>query len=274
MRDFAFGAFIGRARDNRVVDVSSKRNVFFGFVVFESAQKPWSATAREATTSLPRGTGWACSAPMTSGSWTTRSGTTPGPGIHVEDSPDNLIKGNRFSHNRPGILLEADRNRVRRNRFARNGAGLLVNGSRNVVARNRLSQDGLGIGIEKGRRNLVARNVVIDARGRGISLGLDFADGTSIGGVDNIVRRNVVRGSGGDGFLVNKKGSSLLKRNLASGAEGDGFHIESRSTRLTKNRAPRNAAIGIEAVQGVIDGGGNRANGNGGPRQCVNVRCH
>ena len=83
----------------------------------------------------------------------------------------------------------------------------------------------------------------------------------------------MVRGSAGDAFLVNKKGSSLLKRNLASGAKDDGFHIESRSTKLAKNRATRNAAIGIEAVRGVIDGGGNRANGNGGPRQCVNVKC-
>ncbi len=162
---------------------------------------------------------------------------------------------------------------MRGNRFDRNDAGVLVNGSQNVVERNRLARDGHGIGIEKGRHNLVERNVVVDPRGRGISLGLDFADGTSIGGVDNIVRRNVVRGSAGDAFLVNKKGSSLLKRNLASGAKADGFHIESRSTTLTKNRAPRNAAIGIEAVHGVIDGGGNRANGNGGSRQCVSVRC-
>jgi hypothetical protein len=34
-----------------------------------------------------------------------------------------------------------------------------------------------------------------------------------------------------------------------------------------------NDALGIEAVFGVIDGGGNLASGNGDPRQCVNVRC-
>ena len=31
--------------------------------------------------------------------------------------------------------------------------------------------------------------------------------------------------------------------------------------------------LGIEAVFGVIDGGGNRARGNGDPRQCVNIFC-
>ena len=192
----------------------------------------------------------------------------PGPGIHVEDSPDNLIKGNRFSHSaRNPDEAEPQRGARQPLRSKRGGVSSARQPKRGRPQPPRPRR--AGIGIDKGRHNLVARNVVIDARGRGISLGVDFADGTSIGGVDNIVRRNVVRGSGGDGFLVNKKGSSLLKRNVASGAKDDGFHIESRSTRLTKNRATRNAAIGIEAVQGVIDGGGNRANGNGDPRQCV-----
>ena len=145
-------------------------------------------------------------------------------------------------------------------------------GSRNVLARNHFSRDGSGIGIEKGRHNLVARNVVVDARGRGILLGIDFPDG-SIGGVDNIVRRNVVKRSGGDGFLVNKKGTSVLRRNVAIGANDDGFDIESRSTTLANNRATHNAALGIQAVRGVIDGGGNVARHNGDRRQCVHIAC-
>jgi hypothetical protein len=35
----------------------------------------------------------------------------------------------------------------------------------------------------------------------------------------------------------------------------------------------RNGVLGIEAVAGVIDGGGNRAFGNGDPRQCLIVVC-
>ena len=142
-----------------------------------------------------------------------------------------------------------------------------------MLIRNHLSRDGSGIGIEKARHNLVARNVVVDPRHRGISLGLDFADGSSIGGVDNIVRRNVVRGSGGDGFLVNAKGTSVLRRNVASGAKDDGFAVESRSTRLAKNRATHNADLGIQAVRGVIDGGGNVARHNGDRRQCTHIAC-
>jgi hypothetical protein len=31
--------------------------------------------------------------------------------------------------------------------------------------------------------------------------------------------------------------------------------------------------LGIEAVRGVIDGGGNKASGNGDLRQCTNIVC-
>jgi len=31
--------------------------------------------------------------------------------------------------------------------------------------------------------------------------------------------------------------------------------------------------VGIEAVPGVTDGGGNRAHGNGNAAQCLNVAC-
>ena len=84
----------------------------------------------------------------------------------------------------------------------------------------------------------------------------------------------MVKRSGGDGFLVNHKGTYVLKRNVASAAKEDGFDVESRSTKLAKNRATDNRDLGIDAVKGVIDGGGNRASGNGDRRQCVHVKCH
>jgi hypothetical protein len=74
--------------------------------------------------------------------------------------------------------------------------------------------------------------------------------------------------------LVNKKDDhSLLRRNLAVGAGDDGFDVRSRTTKLTGNRALRNAGLGIEAISGVTDGGGNIARGNGDPAQCTNVAC-
>ena len=162
---------------------------------------------------------------------------------------------------------------MRRNRFARNDGGADIGGSHNVIARNHFSRDGSGIAIAKGRRNLVARNVVIDPRSRGISLGLDFADGTSIRAVDNIVRRNEVSGSGGDAFLVNAGPQPPEAQRRQPGEGEDGFDVESRSTKLTKNRATRNADLGISAVKGVTDGGGNVARKNRDRRQCRHIAC-
>jgi hypothetical protein len=51
------------------------------------------------------------------------------------------------------------------------------------------------------------------------------------------------------------------------------FSIRSKTTTLIDNRAVRNAKLGINAVLGVIDGGGNKAHGNGNPAQCTNITC-
>ena len=259
VRDFAFGPFIGRARDSRIVDVSSKRNSFFGFVVSESAR----SLIRDSSGSrnpAPDGDGLGIFASHDIRVVDNSFKHNAQPGIHVAfGSNDNVIAGNLISDSGPGISIEkADRNRVRRNRFVGNSAGVIVApGSHNVIARNHLSGDGDGIAIEKGRHNVVKRNLVVGARGDGIYLGLDAPP---IGGVDNVVRRNEVRGSGDDGFDVRKKDKhSVLTRNLAVGSGDDGFDIDSHSTRLARNRATRNDDLGIAVRRGAIDGGGNRA---------------
>jgi parallel beta-helix repeat protein len=192
----------------------------------------------------------------------------------VFESPNNLIKGNRFSRNGgEGLLIESsERNRISRNRLVRNGAGITLGpGSHNVIKRNHVFSGRDGIRIEKGHDNLVADNVVSHARRAGIRLGIPHP---FLGGAHNTVRGNLVKGSRVDGFLVNKKDShSLLKGNTARGAGDDGFDIQSRTTNLARNRARRNGDLGIAAVFGDIDGGGNQASGNGDPRQCINIAC-
>jgi parallel beta-helix repeat protein len=90
----------------------------------------------------------------------------------------------------------------------------------------------------------------------------------------NLVRGNHIRGAGKDGVLVDANARhTLLKGNRASGAKDDGFDVKSRTTKLTGNRAVRNHDLGIHAVRGVIDGGGNVAHGNGDRRQCTHVAC-
>jgi parallel beta-helix repeat protein len=271
-REFGVGVLVSRARDSRVVDISSSKNVFFGALVLESSR----AVIRDSSLSnniAPEGDGLGLFFGSDHIKIVDNSiQHNPGPGIHVDDSANNLIKGNRLSGNGPAILVEANRNEMRENRISRGGGIVVGPGNRNVIARNHVSRAQESISAT-GRENLIARNVVVDARGRGISLGVDFADGPDLGGVDNIVRRNEVRGSGGDAFLINHKGSYVLKRNVARGAKDDGFDVESRSTRLTKNRATHNADLGIQAVRGVTNGGGNVGRHNGDRRQCTNIAC-
>jgi parallel beta-helix repeat protein len=271
VREFLTGVFVGKARQNRVLNVSSSRNQFFGFVIAESTRSVVRGSSGNRNPG-PDGDGIAVF-----GSRHVRilgnSFRRNELGMHVEASSDILIKGNVFSRNSgPGILMEADRNQVRRNRFVRNPSAIIVApGNRNVIVRNRITRGGEGVAIEKGRGNLVAHNVIVRARRAGIRLGVEKPP---IGGVNTVVRRNLVSGSGGDGYLVARSDRrSLLRGNIARGAGDDGFDVESRSTKLTGNRAVRNADLGIEAVPGVIDGGGNRAGGNGNPLQCTNVFC-
>jgi hypothetical protein len=42
---------------------------------------------------------------------------------------------------------------------------------------------------------------------------------------------------------------------------------------VTHNIASHNHDLGISAVPDVIDGGGNRAAGNGNPAQCTSIAC-
>jgi len=78
----------------------------------------------------------------------------------------------------------------------------------------------------------------------------------------------------GDGIFV-EAGSdrTVLRRNLASLNGDDGIQVDDPDTLLVGNTANDNDDLGIEAVAGVTDGGGNTASGNGNPAQCINVHC-
>ena len=60
---------------------------------------------------------------------------------------------------------------------------------------------------------------------------------------------------------------------MVVGALDDGIDVDAPGTVVRSNTANDNGDLGIEAVDGVIDGGGNRASGNANPLQCFNVVC-
>jgi parallel beta-helix repeat protein len=272
VRDFASGVFIGRARHNRVLNVSSSSNQFFGFVIAESARSLVRGSSGDDNPG-PDGDGIGIFASrhlrILNNSFRRND-----LGMHVDHSTDITIEGNRLARNaHMGILIEADRNEVRGNHCARNRDHCIVvaPGNRNLIVGNRASRDNAGIAIDKGRGNVVARNVVLHARRDGIRLG--WVD-PPIGGIETVVRGNVVSDSRRDAFVVSPHDRhSVLRGNLAIAAGDDGFDIGSPVAELSRNRALRNADLGIEAVPGVSDAGGNTARHNRDPRQCTHVRC-
>jgi hypothetical protein len=177
------------------------------------------------------------------------------------------------------MLMNGDENTVDRNVFLRSGIGF--GGNRNRVTRNVVldvpacDEEGCGsaLQVEEGSDNVISRNVVGRAP-TGIAV---EAYGPSTDGT--VVSRNVVDSAYGDGIsvdVVHPGGAvtdTLIERNVVTRAGDDGIDVGGTSTTLTGNRAFDNSDLGIEAVDGVTDGGGNKAAGNGNPLQCTNVRC-
>ena len=275
LRQFGGGVNFGEVDHNRLLDISASKNADVGIQLFGCSRSVVRNSSGIGSTSRQNGTGlglFGChDCRVLRNSVRNNAGHH---GLVLVDSNDSLVRGNRVSGNGgEGVILEGgERNKFTRNRVVRNDGGITLGpGSHNVITRNHVSRGRDGIRIEKGHDNLVADNVVSHARRAGIRLGIPHP---FLGGAHNTVRGNLVKGSRVDGFLVTRKdNNSLLKGNTARGAGDDGFDIQSQTAKLTKNLARRNGDLGIAAVLGVIDGGGNRASGNGDPRQCTHIVC-
>src|SRR5215217_6314362 len=268
-----FGTLMGRARHNRVLGVSSTRNQFTGIGIFSQVRSLVRNSSGNGSLDREGGMGLALGDSHHVRILNNSFRHNAHVGMETFESDHYLIQGNLFSRNdEEAILMGGRDNRVRRNRLVRNGGGMSLSGRGNVVAHNRISRGRDGIRVEKGRGTLVADNLIVETRRWGITLGIHEP---FIGGAHNVVRGNIVRRSRVDGIVVVKKEhNSLLADNIVIGSGDDGFDVDSRTTTVTSNRATRNAGLGIEAVFGVIDGGANRASGNGDPRQCLNIICH
>jgi hypothetical protein len=116
---------------------------------------------------------------------------------------------------------------------------------------------------------VIARNTVTGCQDDGIKVAPFAASsgGTSSDGAS--VRRNLVTGSTPFGINVDDPGSRVWC-NTANG-NGEGIRLLRSGDLVDENTANNNTGIGINAVEGTIDGGGNEATGNG--TNCVNVAC-
>src|SRR5918994_46124 len=176
------------------------------------------------------------------------------------------------------ILFKSSRNTVIGNSARANGlqldqGGISLNRSHhNLIEGNALRRNGdLGVFMEISDNNRIRKNRMFGHPEGGVIV---ITKLTGHGAVGNVVRRNYVRGARSSGIAVdNRPKRTLIRRNRVVGSRRHGIIVGSSSTKLTENRALRNGDLGITAVKGVTDGGGNIARHNGDPRQCVNVKC-
>jgi len=222
----------------------------------------------------------------------------------IADGGDGILllgpaSDNRIRHNRivrmqgAGIVVEtADfapgaptGNEIAHNALAQTGDGIILfeavdtevtrNSVRGAGSFGDPTTAGFGILLDGVSDSLVSRNLVVGSRGPAISVGAAPDENpSSIAPTGNVVSRNNSSGNDGDGIrVVAVAQDTLLVRNAADRNGADGIHVQSPATTISRNTANHNANLGIEAVPGVVDGGKNKARGNGNPAQCTNVVC-
>jgi parallel beta-helix repeat protein len=176
-------------------------------------------------------------------------------GLYVIGGHHGEIVGNSVVGGLQGMYLGfSDDNLIRRNRFVRNEwFGLRV--------------------IEEADRNLIERNTITRAGGDGIAVA-PRPESRFEPSRGNVLRANRITRSEGDGIFLDAFGAgTILDRNWTLRNLDDGIDVEDPTATLTGNLAYANRDRGIEAVAGVIDGGGNEAWRNGNRAQCLNVAC-
>jgi hypothetical protein len=275
VREFAIGVAVasevGKTRHNRVLDISSSKNHFFGIGIFSAAR----SVVRNSSGSSnppPEGDGMGLFGAHHVRILHSSFRHNALPGIHLADSSHNLIKGT-CSHAMPpescwntpiaiGCDATASFETVPPSSLPRHGKR---DRPKPHLERRGRHRDREGTP-QPGRPQRHCR----PSQGRGLPRTRSTFDRRPRQRCPPKLRQGKRRGrvpdQGGDRH-------SRLKRNIAKRAGDDGFDIESRSTKLTRNEARRNGDLGVEAVRGVVDGGGNKASGNGDLRQCANIVC-
>jgi hypothetical protein len=224
-----------------------------------------------------------------------RSSIDGGVSIHVglslalEGSDDNVLRDSQVGGEAGITIFDSARNRLRGNAFHNRSESITLGDARaTFIADNSFS---FGFAVPSIRALSADASVIVRNQIRG---GICFVDGDgnqierndvqgSIlasqaaieirGGHANLVRANSILG-GETGVAVRSGASGTqIVRNVANAFFDDGIHVDAPGTLVRANTANDSGDLGIEAIEGTIDGGGNRASGNGNPLQCVNVVC-
>jgi len=191
-------------------------------------------------------------------------------GIILGGTDDSAVLGNVLVGGGFGVslLFSADRNRVSGNVAEDVEQGVfVVTSSDNDVSGNQLVRNAAGVVLgQQSNRNVVEGNQLRDGL-TGIYVDPDA-------NLDNTVRDNVAVDHDSAGIFLDEGTSRTLVSINTTDRNDVGIVVRAPLTTLTANAANLNNGLGIDAIAGVTDGGGNTAVGNGDVRQCVGVICN
>ena len=231
-----------------------------------------------------------------------------GAGVACAYAPACSVTDSTLRDNGIGIRMSAPdggsflRTFVRRNHVHHNGAGVSLIEYLATVTDNRIEDNsGRGVDMDNTARVAMSRNVVAGNREDGVVVrflssatissnriernggnGVAVIGDLFFGNTSAVVQGNRIMRNGGDGVLVEAEGAhAVVERNRTDRNGDDGIDVnaaatapaEAIDTLVRANRAFFNTDLGIDAVAGTTDGGGNRANQNGDSAQCVGVVC-
>jgi large repetitive protein len=200
-------------------------------------------------------------------------------GLVIEEGSHNFtITGNTFSRaGDAGIVSSGSDFLTIQGNYSYQGsdAGVSVSDSHGTAIRgNDLRFNPGGVEISDVHDTVVELNDASDAGGNGIELG---GDSTGVTIRDNIASRTSAGGISIDVEGLDPDGlpfaDIVVERNTTNDNLGDGIEVTRGGHTLQDNDAHNNAAFGIQAAELTIDGGDNRASGNGEPPQCEGVVC-
>jgi nitrous oxidase accessory protein NosD len=221
-----------------------------------------------------------------------------GSGVYLEEASLTQVLGNDIRSSGAGVTLfrEGNFNVIRSNSLSANGTAVFVAGfspserpEQTEIADNDVFGNTTGIFVGISLRTEVRGNRVVDNSEDGIFEGAGASSSLIEGNVssrngfsgiatfnsnDSVVTGNRTWDNGSDGVLVGSSARrAVISDNFSKGNGDDGIDVDAAGTTVARNKANVNADLGIEAVPGVIDGGGNKAHGNGNRAQCINVSC-
>jgi parallel beta-helix repeat protein len=186
----------------------------------------------------------------------------------------NTVRDSRLVHGgSTGLAVRGNDNRIIRN-YASGGdeRGIDVRGARNRIVDNAASAfQGAAIHVDQFSDVVIKRNDTSYSRGIGPGI-------VVVNGEGGVVSNNVTTGHDSSFGIYVTASNLLIARNQAHANWDGGIWVKGSGNTVKRNVANDNnpdsiVTYGIRVEPGNIDGGGNRASGNGAPAQCLGVVC-